>query len=114
MFLSRDLSPNYNWIPIYRGKVLGGQWSSLAMIPIDISGRKCSVFEVSRRFALGGLHHLLKMADPYLNQVQSAAWSLQWISQMCHWLRPFIAALYDSARNQTGFKKECRRSSTPN
>ena len=62
--------------------------------PIDVAAKKCGIFAVKRRFALAKSQWLLKIENPTLNQVQSAAGSLRRVSQMRHWLRPFHAGLY--------------------
>ena len=64
---------------------------------------KCGIFEAKRRFTLAKVQLLSRMKTPSLNQAQSAAWPLQWVSQMCHWVRPFLAALYDFFGNRSEF-----------
>ena len=39
------------------------------------------------------LQLLLKIDNPTLNQVQSADWPIQWVSQIFPWFRPFLAGL---------------------
>ena len=49
------------------------------------------------------------MKEPSLNQVQSVAGSLQWVSQMCPWLRPFLAGLYAFTKTKGLRKKDWQR-----
>ena len=49
------------------------------------------------------------MKEPSLNQVQSVAGSLQWVSQMCPWLRPFLAGLYAFFENKNDFGEDWQR-----
>ena len=75
------------------------------VLPIDISDNKCGIFEVTLRFALGELQNLLRIRGPSLNKVQSAGGSLQWMSKMRPWLRPFMAGLYGSAETKSAFQR---------
>ena len=64
--------------------------------------RKCGIFEVQRRFALGELQLLSKLENPTVNQVQSVTGALQWVSKMRPRLRPFLAGLYAFFENRNG------------
>ena len=72
---------------------------------IDISAKKCGISDGKRRFALEKLRARLRLKNPTLNQAQSAGGSSQWISQMCPWLRPFLAGLYAFFKNKGHFGK---------
>ena len=49
------------------------------------------------------------MKEPSLNQAQSVAGSLQWVSKMRPWLRPFIAGLYSFFENKSAYGKNWQR-----
>ena len=57
--------------------------------------KKRDIFEVKRLSALAEFRILLNLSDPDINQVQSSAGPVRWISQMCHWEAPCLAAPYD-------------------
>ena len=61
------------------------------------------MFEVKRLFALEKVQLLKGSREPSLNQVQSVAGSLQWVSRMFPWLRPFLAGLYAFFENKKAF-----------
>ena len=54
---------------------------------------------------------LSSMKNPSISQVQSAAWSLRWVSQICPWMRPFLAGRYAFFENRIGFGKKMAKNS---
>ena len=69
------------------------------MIPHRSRG-KCGIPDVKRRFSLAKPQLRLKIEDPALTQSKSADGSLPRVSQMCHWLRPFLDGLYVFFENE--------------
>ena len=67
---------------------------------------KCGIFEVKRRFTLAKVQLLSKLKNPSLNQAQSVAGSLQWVSQMRPWNRPFLAGIYAFFEYRSEFGKQ--------
>ena len=49
------------------------------------------------------------MTEPSLNQAQSAAGSLQWVSQICPRLRTLLAGLYAFFENKSDYGKNWQR-----
>ena len=84
-------------------------WSGFSL---NIPERKCGIFDVKRRFALEKVQLLKGIKEPSLNQVQSVEGPLQWVSQMCPWLRPFLAGLYAFFENKKLSVKTGKKSST--
>ena len=76
---------------------------------IDISAKKYGIFEVKRRFTLAKVQLLSKLKNPSLNQARSVAGPPQWASQMCPWLRPFLAGLYAFFENRSEFGKNWQK-----
>ena len=74
--------------------------------PLEVDGRKSGICEEKRRFALEKLQLLSKLENPTFNQARSVEGALQWVSQMCPWLRPFLAGLYDFFENRKGFSEK--------
>ena len=70
--------------------------------------QKCGISEVKHRFALEKLQLLLKIENTTLNQAQSAAGSLQWVSKICPGSRSFLAVLYDFPENKKRFGRNWR------
>ena len=56
--------------------------------------RKCGIFRSKASLRTRKIQLLKGSKEPSLNQVQSDARSTQWVSQMCPWIRPFLAGLY--------------------
>ena len=52
------------------------------------------------------LQFLSKLENPAANQAHSVAGPLQWVSQMCPLLRPFLGGLCDFFENRKGFAKK--------
>ena len=52
---------------------------------------------------------LKKMKEPSLNQAQSVAGFLQWASQMCPWLRPFLVGLHAFFENENAHGENWQR-----
>ena len=77
--------------------------------PLDVIAKKCGIFEVKRRFALGELQLLSKLENPTADQPQSVAGPLQWAPQMCPRLRPFLAGLCAFFENRMGFAKNWQK-----
>ena len=69
---------------------------------------KCGIFEAKRGFALAKLQLLKGILEPSQNKAQSVAVPLQWVSQMCPWIRPFLASLYAFFENKKEFGKDWR------
>ena len=68
-------------------------------------GAKWGIFEVKRRFSLGQLQLLSKLENPAADHAQSVEGYIRRFSQMCPWLRPFLAGLYAFFENRMGFAK---------
>ena len=75
----------------------------MARIPARRRRRKCGISEVKRRFALGKVQLLRKLETPTVNQAQSMAGPIQWVSQMCPWFRPFLGGLCAFFENRKRF-----------
>ena len=76
--------------------------------PIDVAA-KMRNFRSETSFFARKSATISKLKNPSVNQVQSAAGSLQWVSQMCLWLRPFLACLYAFFENRGEFEKNWQK-----
>ena len=98
-----------NWLPVE--KVLGRRRLSLVRFLVKHTRGKCGIFEAKRRFDLGKLQILKGIIEPSQNQARSVAGSLQWVSQMCPWLRPFSASLYAFFENKRRLGEDWQKKS---
>ena len=103
-FSSSNILPNEPTIPRYRGKIMGK--NDLAWVGFRSTfQRKCGIFEVKRRIALGKLQAILRLRNPSLGHVLSVAGSPRWISRMFPRLRPCVAGLYAFFENKNPFSR---------
>ena len=61
------------------------------------------IFRSKAPFRSRKLTVALKIENPTIKQAQSEAGPLQRVSEMCHWLRPFLAGRSVRFRKQKGF-----------